>query len=108
MHKATSEDMDLLEKFLASSYSKGDAGVYSVCPRKDVTIVMYFFWRDDIAFSKWPNFVGALLETWRNCGLLPTVIVTNVYINAFRILQQYIRMLMYRLRKSFAQGISIL
>lgn len=78
MHKVTSEDMDLLEKFLASSYSKGDAGVYAVCPRKDVTIVMYFFWSDDVASHKWPNFAGALLETWRNCGLLPTVIVTNM------------------------------
>ena len=78
MHKATSEDLGLLEKFLASSCSKGDRGIYSVCPRKDVAIVMYFFWRDDIASSKWPNFVGALLETWRNCGLLPTVIVTNM------------------------------
>lgn len=78
MHKAASEDLGLLEKFLASSCFKGDRGIYSVCPRKDVTIVMYFFWRDDIASSKWPNFVGALLETWRNCGLLPTVIVTNM------------------------------
>ena len=78
MHKATSKDLDLLEEFLASSYSREETGVYSVSPRKDVTIVMYFFWRDNVASSKWPNFAGALFETWRNCGLLPTVIVTNM------------------------------
>ena len=77
MHNATSEDLDLLEKYLMSSYCRADEGVCSVSPRKDVTIVMYFFWRSDVASSKWPNFVGALLETWRNCGLLSTVIVTN-------------------------------
>jgi len=38
---------------------------------------MYFFYDTDCADQFWPLFQGALLETWRNCGLMKTVVVTN-------------------------------
>ena len=42
-----------------------------------VTALMYFFWSEERAEEKWPEFLGALLETWRHCGKLKTVVVAN-------------------------------
>lgn len=43
-----------------------------------VTVLMYFFWPIEHASIEWPRFQGALLETWRHCGRLKSVIVVNV------------------------------
>ena len=72
------EDLKLLSLYLEKSNALGMAGVGDVIPRKDVTALMYFFWSEDKAAERWPEFKGAILETWRKCGLLKTVIVTNV------------------------------
>ena len=71
------EDLKLLSLHLEKSNALGMAGLGDVTPRKDVTVLMYFFWAEDKAAEKWPEFKGAILETWRKCGLLKTVIVTN-------------------------------
>jgi len=77
MHKATLEENALLCDFLADSVKRGSEGLDAISPRDDVTVLMYFFWKADKAEEKWPMFEGALLETWRNCGRLKTVVVTN-------------------------------
>ena len=71
------EDLKLLSLHLENSNALGMAGLRDVTPRKDVTVLMYFFWAEDKAAEKWLEFKGAILETWRKCGLLKTVIVTN-------------------------------
>lgn len=71
------EDLKLLSLYLEKSNALGITGLKDVTPRKDVTALMYFFWSEDKAAEKWPEFKGAILETWRKCGLLKTVIVTN-------------------------------
>ena len=78
MHKATAEDVASLKAYLSTSIATGDVGIDRIQPRADVTVVMYFFWGIDDAPMKWPDFAGALLATWRNCGCLHTVVVTNV------------------------------
>ena len=50
----------------------------AITPRTDVTALMYFYCTAAKASDKWPSFEGALLETWRNCGLLKTVVVSNM------------------------------
>lgn len=77
MHKATAEDIASLKAYLATSIAIGDAGIDRIQPRADVTVVMYFFWGENDAPDRWPDFAGALLATWRNCGFLHTVVVTN-------------------------------
>lgn len=77
MHRSATRDIALLEDFLKNSVSRDDAGVLTIAPRDDVTALMYFFWTKEQAPCKWPFFKGALLETWRHCGLLKTVVVTN-------------------------------
>ena len=77
MHKADADDVAMLKAYVAESFSSGDAGIDRVRPRSDVTVVMYFFWNGDAAPGKWPDFEGALLATWRCCGCLPTVVVSN-------------------------------
>ena len=69
--------MILLSDFLARSVMRGEEGLDAVSPCGEVTALMYFFWREEDAAAKWPSFEGALLETWRNCGRLKTVVVTN-------------------------------
>ncbi len=66
-----------LQEFLIDSVRRGNEGIYDVKPRNDVTVLMYFYWPSEIAGGKWPQFYGALLETWRHCGLLRTIVVTN-------------------------------
>ena len=78
------EDMRLLSSFLGKSNALGMTGLKDVTPRKDVTALMYFFWAEAKAEEKWPEFKGAILETWRKCGLLKTVIVTNVLYQCLR------------------------
>ena len=78
MHKATDEEMFALRRYLHQSVAKGECGCDRISPRADVTVVMYFFWSVDDAAVKWQDFAGALLSTWRNCGLLHTVIVSNM------------------------------
>ena len=77
MHKATEKEMAALCTYLFDSVKHGSAGLYDVKPRSDVTALMYFFWDEANAASVFPRFEGALLETWRHCGLLKTVLVTN-------------------------------
>lgn len=69
--------MSELKEFLARSCARGRDGVDVVSPRSDVTVVLYFYWKAEDAPSRWPEFEGAILETWRNCGLLKTVVVSN-------------------------------
>ena len=71
------EDIALLKAYLKKSVDLGSARLGDVSPRSDVTVLMYFFWKEDLAEEKWFEFEGAMLETWRNCGLLKTVIVSN-------------------------------
>ena len=77
MHKATIEETACLREFLVQSVTRGVDGIDDVAPRNDVTALMYFFWKVEDAAERWGEFEGALLETWRNCGRLKTVIVTN-------------------------------
>ncbi len=77
MHKAESSDVSCLKAYLEESLAAGNEGVDRICPREDVTVLMYFFWCPEAASERWPYFAGALLATWRNCGSLPTVVVTN-------------------------------
>lgn len=71
------EDVGLLSRFLSNSVARGCEGLTLVRPNDNVTCLMYFFWDDSMAALKWQEFEGALLETWRCCGLLRTVIVTD-------------------------------
>ena len=71
------EDVALLRAFLEESCRRGLPQDLPVTPCLDVTVLMYFFWRPEVADEKWPEFEGALLETWRNCGLLKTVLVVD-------------------------------
>jgi hypothetical protein len=71
------EDIALLKAYLKKSVDLGSARLGDVSPRSDVTVLMYFFWKEDLAEEKWFEFEGAMLETWRSCGLLKTVIVSN-------------------------------
>ena len=66
------EDLKLLSLHLEKSNALGITGLKDVTPRKDVTALMYFFWSEDKTTEKWPEFKGAILETWRKCGLLKT------------------------------------
>ena len=78
MHKVADAEILALRRYLHQSVAKGACGCDRVLPREDVTVVMYFFWNADDADEKWPDFAGALLATWRSCGLLRTVIVSNM------------------------------
>lgn len=78
MHKATIEEAAALKRYLHESVAKGACGCDRISPRADVTVVMYFFWNADDADEKWQDFAGALLATWRSCGLLHTVVVSNM------------------------------
>ncbi len=71
------EDLKHLTDYLRRSVQLGESGIDRVVPLENVTALLYFFWREDIAAEKWPEFEGALLATWRNCGCLKTVVVTN-------------------------------
>ena len=71
------EDLELLSKYLKKSISLGMEGLSDVVPRKDVTALMYFYWPENMAAANWPAFEGAMLETWRKCGMLKTVLVSN-------------------------------
>ena len=73
----SSEDLALLSGYLKKSVDLGTVGLDDIKPRSDVTALMYFFWDEEKADEKWPEFEGALLETWRKCGRLKTVIVAN-------------------------------
>ena len=77
MHRATESEAEALRRFLAGSVARGASGTDRIAPRGDVTALMYFFWTREEAPRRWPAFEGALLETWRNCGLLKTVVVSN-------------------------------
>lgn len=66
-----------LRAFLRRSCERGDAGLDAVEPDGRVTALIYFFWPQDVAPQVWPEFAGAILETWRNCGRLKTVIVVD-------------------------------
>lgn len=77
MHKASQKESEALRAYLSESVSRGDDGLDTVSPRDDVTIVMYFFWSPELAAEKWPYFEGALRATWRTCGKLKTVLVSN-------------------------------
>ena len=79
MHTALEKDIMQLRSYLAQSVAKGESGIDNVRPRPDVTALMYFFWDKGKAYDRWPEFKGALLETWRHCGMLKTVIVSNVF-----------------------------
>lgn len=56
----------------------GRMGVDVVRPLGNVTALTYFFWSPKLADAKWPEFEGAILATWRYCGLLKTVVVVDV------------------------------
>ena len=73
----SSEDIALLRTYLKKSVDLGSVGIGDVSPRPDVTALMYFFWKEESAEARWFEFEGAMLETWRKCGLLKTVIVSN-------------------------------
>ena len=77
MHKATPKETACLREFLLRSVARGVDGIDDVVPRNDVTAMMYFFWNVEDAAERWGQFEGALLETWRNCGRLKTVVVTD-------------------------------
>ncbi len=66
-----------LSNFLHASFARGPQGVDSVRPLPNVTALIYFFWTPEEAAAQWPDFAGALFETWRHCGPLKTVVVTN-------------------------------
>lgn len=72
------EDLKILSDHLQRSVSRGVSGIHDISPREDVTALMYFYWTEERAEKAWPEFEGAMLETWRNCGTLKTVIVSNV------------------------------
>ena len=57
------EDLELLSKYLKKSISLGMEGLSDVVPRKDVTVLMYFYWPENMADANWPAFEGAMLET---------------------------------------------
>lgn len=76
MHQATKDEIGLLSEFLFRSNSAHND--FSSQGVDSVTVLMYFFWPESLANEKWPFFAGALKETWRNCGLLKTVVVANV------------------------------
>lgn len=46
--------------------------------RTDVTIVAYHFWDESQYDEMWIDLEFAIRETWRHCGALKTVIVTNI------------------------------
>ena len=71
------KDLALLSKYLKRSVDLACEGIDDVKPRSDVTLLMYFFWDEAKAVSAFSRFEGALLETWRHCGLLKTVLVSN-------------------------------
>lgn len=77
MHEAMDEEVKCLREFLAQSVRRGTFGFSNVKPREDVTALVYFFWPVERSAEKWPLFEGAIFQTWRTCGLLKTVIVTN-------------------------------
>ncbi len=76
-HVDSEKSKVLLANFLQQSVSLGEAGIKNIKPLENVTALLYFFWPADLAAEKWTCFEGALLETWRHCGLLKTVIVSN-------------------------------
>lgn len=49
----------------------------AVAPRSDVTALIYFYRPEDQVERYFGYSAVALRETWRQCGLLPTVVVTN-------------------------------
>ena len=49
---------------------------------KSVTVLTYFFWPEGVAEEKFPYLQCAIQETWRNCGMLKTIIVSNRSIQA--------------------------
>lgn len=77
MHNADTKELKALADYLEKSRRRGVDGIHDVEPCGNVTALMYFFWQRTVASEKWPSFEGALLETWRHCGLLKTVIVAN-------------------------------
>lgn len=77
MHKSSAEDCQRLLAFLRESVSRGNAGLNACTPRGDVTCLMYFFGNAKYVEESWWKSEGALLETWRHCGMLRSVIVTN-------------------------------
>ncbi len=76
-HVDSEKSKVLLANFLQQSVSLGEAGIKNIKPLENVTALLYFFWDTEVADEKWFEFEGAILETWRNCGCLKTVIVTN-------------------------------
>ncbi len=46
--------------------------------RDDVTVLIYFFLNEDGAAAAFPAFECSLRETWLRCGMMKTVIVTNI------------------------------
>lgn len=78
MHKATTIETDALRTYLYGSVARGMSGIDAIRPRDDVTLLMYFFWSIDNALEQWSLFKGAILETWRHCGRLKTVVVSNM------------------------------
>lgn len=64
----------LLDEFTLRSASKRlQFGV----GRKDVTILAYYFRDADSYESQFLHLQGALIETWKHCGMMKTVIVSN-------------------------------
>ena len=77
MNDESVKNNKLLKAFLSESLAKGNLNTHDILPRKDVTVVMYFFWQRESASIAWNDFAGALLATWRHCGRLHTVVVSN-------------------------------
>lgn len=77
MHKTNPEEQKLLTDFLLKSYARPCDCLKNVAMVDEVTVLMYFFWEQSRAEEHWPLFEGALKETWRNCGMLKTVLVSN-------------------------------
>jgi hypothetical protein len=71
------EDAELLSDFLLRSVARGADGADDIRPLDSVTALIYFFAEKELAPLKWPEFEGALLQTWRQCGLLKTAVVTD-------------------------------
>ncbi len=67
----------MLRRYLQQSVARDSYGLTVIRPLSCVTALLYFFWKEDEAPKMWFEFEGALLATWRNCGILKTVIVTN-------------------------------
>ena len=75
--KDTKDSVLCLQSFLKKSCARGEVGIDAMCPDTRVTALVYFFWPQDLASRIWPEFEGAILECWRNCGMLKTVVVVD-------------------------------